>query len=68
VLGQKYLPNYIGLSSGVTLGLSVAFGGITVPLLGKIADLYGIWWALAVVASLPVLTTGMSLTLPEEKS
>ena len=27
VLGQSYLPNRIGLSSGVTLGLAVAIGG-----------------------------------------
>ena len=27
VLGQNYLPNRVGLSSGVTLGVAVAIGG-----------------------------------------
>jgi hypothetical protein len=30
VMGQKYLPNRIGLASGVTLGLAVSVGGIAV--------------------------------------
>ena len=28
VLGQTYLPNHIGFSSGVTMGLAFSFGGI----------------------------------------
>ena len=65
VLGQKYLPERVGLSSGVTLGLSVAVGGGVAPLIGWLADLYGVWTALATVASLPVLFLLLSLTLPE---
>jgi FSR family fosmidomycin resistance protein-like MFS transporter len=68
VTGQAYLPNHIGLSSGVTLGVAVAIGGIAAPLLGKIADHHGIRWALAGVAFLPVLTTGLTLTLPNPKN
>lgn len=41
-LGQKYLPNRLGLASGVTLGLSVSVGGICAPLLGTIGDTYGL--------------------------
>lgn len=67
VMGQKYLPNHIGLSSGITIGAAVAIGGVAAPLLGKIADLYGIWSALAGVAFLPILFTGMTLTLPERE-
>jgi FSR family fosmidomycin resistance protein-like MFS transporter len=60
ILGQQYLPNHIGLSSGVTLGIAVAIGGVTTPLLGRIGDMYGLWYALAVLVILPVL----ALTLP----
>lgn len=67
VMGQKYLPNHIGLSSGITLGVAVAIGGIVAPLLGKIADIYGVWMALAGVAFLPVMFAGMTLTLPDLK-
>ena len=65
VIGQKYLPNHIGLSSGVTLGVSVAIGGVAAPFLGKIADLYGIKSALMVIAFLPALITALALTLPD---
>ncbi|MCR5563846.1 MAG: MFS transporter [Desulfovibrio sp.] len=41
VLGQKYLSRNIGFASGVTLGLATTLGGITAPLLGWIADNYG---------------------------
>jgi len=64
ILGQQYLPNHIGLSSGVTLGIAVAIGGVTTPILGRIADLYSLWHALAVLAILPVLSVGLALTLP----
>lgn len=42
VLGQKYLAKNIGLASGVTLGLASSMGGIAAPLLGRIADVYGL--------------------------
>ncbi|MEW6672791.1 MAG: MFS transporter [Thermodesulfobacteriota bacterium] len=65
VLGQKYLPNRVGLSSGVTIGIAIAIGGGAAPIIGKIADIYGIRYALASIAVMPVLTTAMALTLPD---
>ena len=65
VLGQKYLPSRVGLSSGVTLGLAVAIGGGAAPFIGKLADIYGVWMALASVSFLPILVLLLALTLPE---
>ena len=42
VLGQKYLAKNIGFASGVTLGLATSMGGMIAPLLGWIADHYGL--------------------------
>ncbi len=67
VMGQEYLPNYVGFSSGVTLGLAVAFGGIAAPFFGKIADIYGIWYAMATIAVFPVFNLALSLLLPVTK-
>ena len=67
VLGQSYLPNRVGLSSGITLGVAVAIGGGAVPFIGKVADLYGIWFALASIACLPFFTFGISLSLPDSQ-
>ncbi len=67
VLGQQYLPNRVGLASGVTLGLAFAIGGIAAPFLGWIADLHGIRAALAWTTALPVLSTALAFTLPEPR-
>ncbi len=68
VMGQRYLPNHIGLSSGVTLGIAVAIGGVAAPFLGRVADQYGIWSALAAIAFLPVMTAALALSLPDSKT
>jgi len=65
VLGQQYLPNRVGLSSGVTLGVAVAIGGAAAPLIGKIADIYGIWYAMVSIACLPILASAIALSLPD---
>lgn len=65
VLGQKYLPNRIGLASGVTLGLAVSVGGIAAPLLGKVADVYGLHSVMVIVTVLAILPALLSFTLPK---
>ncbi len=67
ILGQSYLPNRVGLSSGVTLGVAVAIGGGAAPMIGRIADLYGIWYSLASIAFLPLLFFSTVLSLPNPK-
>lgn len=64
VLGQAYLPNHIGLSSGVTLGLAISIGGVATPLLGRVADHYGLWTTLAVLGFVPLASAALALTLP----
>jgi len=68
VLGQRYLPNHIGLASGFTLGVTISIGGMTAPLLGKIGDIYGIWMALATILFVPILSAGIGLTLNPPKT
>jgi MFS transporter, FSR family, fosmidomycin resistance protein len=67
VMGQKYLPNHVGLASGVTFGLAVTIGGVTAPLLGLIADHHGIRTAFWAIACLPVVAIGFALTLTHPK-
>jgi FSR family fosmidomycin resistance protein-like MFS transporter len=68
VLGQDCLPNRVGLASGVTLGLAFSFGGIMMPALGWVADHHGLHAAIWVVALLPIVCTGLTLTLLGLKS
>jgi FSR family fosmidomycin resistance protein-like MFS transporter len=65
VMGQDYLPNRVGLAAGVTLGLSMTIGGMLTPVLGTIADHYGLSTAMFLVALIPALAFAMSLTLHE---
>lgn len=64
VLGQKYLPNHMGLSSGVTLGLALSIGGTAAPFLGRLADAYGLQTALNVVGLLPIIAVMAAFLLP----
>ncbi len=63
VLGQQYLPNQVGLASGITLGLAVSIGGITAPLLGKSADLWGLSSTFLLISLLSLLPLGMTFFL-----
>lgn len=67
VLGQKYLPNRMGLASGITLGLSVSIGGIMAPLLGRLADSHGLMAAIYAIVAVSAIPAIMSYTLSSEK-
>ncbi|MBP1774829.1 MAG: sugar phosphate permease [candidate division NC10 bacterium] len=64
ILGQAYLPNHMGLSAGVTLGIAISIGGVATPILGSIADHYGLWTTLAVLSVVPLASAVLALTLP----
>jgi len=42
VMGQEYLPGREGIAGGVTMGLAIGLGGAGVPLLGLVADHWGV--------------------------
>jgi FSR family fosmidomycin resistance protein-like MFS transporter len=67
VMAQEYLPNHIGMASGVTLGLSVTMGGFAAPLLGMLADRKGVAAPILVAAALPVVALAAALTLPDDR-
>ncbi len=63
VMGQEYLPGRLGVSAGVTIGLSIGLGGAGAPLLGLLADAQGPRSVIELVAGLPVLALGMAIAL-----
>ena len=67
VLGQAYLPNRVGLASGITLGLAIGLGGVAATALGVVADREGLEAVLWVIALLPVPALLLSLSLPTER-
>jgi FSR family fosmidomycin resistance protein-like MFS transporter len=68
VMGQEYLPGYVGTASGVTLGLAVSVGGVSTPLFGHIADLYGVHASLVGLVFVPLVAIAVMLALPRERS
>lgn len=58
-------PRQIGFAAGVTLGLGTTIGGIIVPLLGMLADRYGIMPAMYVIAAVGVMAALIVRWLPD---
>ena len=65
VLGQEYLPNRLGIASGITLGVGVSIGGAFTPVLGRIADQFGLHASLLTIAALTAIAMLLSFTLPD---
>lgn len=65
LLGQSYLRSRIGVASGVTLGAAIGLGGISVPLMGIIADHYGLTVTLYSMFIFPLSALALALTLPK---
>jgi MFS transporter, FSR family, fosmidomycin resistance protein len=68
VMGQELLPGRLGVSAGVTIGLSIGLGGVGAPLLGLLADAHGLRAVFEAVAALPVLALLLALALPSRGS
>ena len=64
-LGQKFLPNHLGTSSGIMFGLAVSIGGMVTPGIGWVGDHYGLDSAMIVVAVFAVLTLGLAFLIPK---
>jgi len=67
-LGQAYLPRRLGLAAGLIVGLAIGTGGIGVTILGWVADHWGLYAALHLIAVLPVAGLAVALCLPEPRA
>jgi MFS transporter, FSR family, fosmidomycin resistance protein len=64
VMGQEFLPGRLGISAGVTIGLSIGLGGVGAPLLGLLAEARGLTAVFETVAVLPFVALALTLALP----
>ena len=67
-LGQKFLPNRIGMSSGITLGLTISVGGMLAPGFGWIGDRFGLSVAMYTVAGVALLASVCAYQIPIPKA
>jgi len=63
VMAQHLLPHNLGIASGLMVGFAMGAGGISVTLLGVIADHFGVPFALRSIAVLPLFGLVLSLML-----
>jgi FSR family fosmidomycin resistance protein-like MFS transporter len=64
VLSQMYLPQHVGLASGLAIGLAMGLGGIAAVALGSLADAVDLQTALVCSAFAPLLGVVACLFLP----
>jgi FSR family fosmidomycin resistance protein-like MFS transporter len=67
-LGQSYLPNRLGLASGISLGVVVSVGGMSSPLIGLIGDNYGLSASMAVIAAIAFVGIAGAVLVMRHKS
>lgn len=65
VLGQKFLCRHVGFASGITIGLGISFGGLTSPVLGYIADHYGVHWTMYAITGVAFMAALLAFMVPD---
>ena len=67
VLGQMYLPNRIGMASGLSIGFSMGLGGIAALGVGALADQIGLEQALWTAPPMALAGAALTLLLPRSR-
>jgi MFS transporter, FSR family, fosmidomycin resistance protein len=68
VLSQLYLPQHVGMASGLSVGLAMGIGGVAAVALGAVADAVDLRTALTVSAIAPALGVVLCARLPRPAS
>jgi FSR family fosmidomycin resistance protein-like MFS transporter len=66
-LSQGYLPNHIGLASGISLGVVISMGAIFAPLLGAVGDAHGLPLVFIIICVVSFLSLLLSLFLKNDR-
>ena len=68
VTGQAFLPNRMGMASGVLFGFTVSMGGVVAPIIGNIGDNFGLKIAMVTVACVSLGVMIASYLIPKNKN
>jgi FSR family fosmidomycin resistance protein-like MFS transporter len=63
-IGQSYMPQNLGMASGLVLGLAIGVGGIGTTIFGWVADHWGVSFTLQIIFLLPLLASFTFLFIP----
>jgi MFS transporter, FSR family, fosmidomycin resistance protein len=64
VMAQEYMPNRLGLASGISIGWGLGLGGVAAAALGAVADAVNLQTALYVCAAVPAIAIVLAALLP----
>ena len=64
VLAQEYLPQQIGMASGLSIGFSIGLGGVAAVILGAVADSIDLRTSFYICAAAPVVAFALTVLLP----
>ncbi|MDR0981737.1 MAG: MFS transporter [Culturomica sp.] len=67
-LSQGYLPNHIGLASGISLGVVVSMGAVAAPFLGMVGDAHGLLTVFVIICIVSFVSLVFSLFLKNDKA
>lgn len=67
VMAQKLAPRGKSMVSSLMMGLAMGVGGVLIPVVGRIADLYSLPAVLYGLAVIPLLSIGLVYFFPEKR-
>jgi MFS transporter, FSR family, fosmidomycin resistance protein len=67
VMTQEYMPNRLGLASGISIGFAIGLGGVAAAALGVVADSVDLETAMYASAAVPALAIPLALLLPSPR-
>jgi MFS transporter, FSR family, fosmidomycin resistance protein len=66
VYAQELIPGKVGMASGLIVGLAFGMGALGAVVLGKLADIYGLYFVMVFCSVLPILGL-ITFLLPTDK-
>ncbi|MDR2157418.1 MAG: MFS transporter [Clostridiales Family XIII bacterium] len=67
VTGQNFLPNRIGMASGILFGLTISVGGMFSPVVGWVGDRFGLETALFLLTALSIPAMILAFAIPTRR-
>ncbi|MDQ7094303.1 MFS transporter [Desulfosporosinus sp. PR] len=65
VAAQEVIPNNKAMAAGLTLGFANGIGGLAVVLIGRVADFWGLYAAVSVLFTLPLIAGLLALFMKD---
>lgn len=66
-LGQSFVPNHLGMASGISFGVMVCIGGVMSPVLGLVGDAVGLRPVMMLLALIAFVGVVIALFIPSKK-